>query len=97
MGRRRSVGWAAEFVVGGVWRYAVPELLFEATQLGHVVHGVVKRWLAAETRSEEMADRLREIEATHWKSRMFVVALEDDLAVWVLGAGRCVCRAAGRG
>ena len=66
----------AEFVTGRL--PAVPELLFEVTSLD-VVHGLVKRWLAAETRSEDMAQRLGEIEATHWKSRMFIVDLDDGL------------------
>ena len=64
----------AEFVTGRL--PGVPELLVEVTQLD-VVRGIVERWLAADVRSEEMASRLTEIEATHWKSRMFVVDLGD--------------------
>ena len=65
-----------EFVTGRM--PAVPELLVEVTSLD-VVHGTVKRWLAAEARTEEVAARLGEVEATHWKSRMFTVDLEDGL------------------
>ena len=67
----------AEFVTGRL--PAVPELLVEVTSLD-VVHAAVKRWLAAEVRSEQVASRLSEIEATHWGSRMFVVDLDGSVA-----------------
>jgi len=65
-----------EFVTGRP--PAVPELLIECTQLD-IVHGIVKRWLAAETRSEEIGGRLTGIAETHWKSRLFTVDLGDGL------------------
>ncbi len=57
-----------EFVTGRM--PAVPELLVEVTQLDRV-HGMVKRWAAAETRSEELASVIGEVAETHWKSRLF--------------------------
>ncbi|MGI4853761.1 MAG: 6,7-dimethyl-8-ribityllumazine synthase [Janthinobacterium lividum] len=66
----------AEFVTGRA--PAVPELLVEVTSLD-VVHGTVKRWLGADVRTEDLASRLGEIEDTHWKSRMFIVAVDSDL------------------
>lgn len=57
---------------------AVPELLVEVTQLDNV-HSTVKRWLGAELRSEDVPDRLSEIQDTHWKSRMFTATLADGL------------------
>jgi 6,7-dimethyl-8-ribityllumazine synthase len=66
----------AEFVTGRL--PAVPELLVECTQLD-IVHGIVKRWLSAEARTEEVAARLGKVEATHWKSRMFTVELGGGL------------------
>ncbi|AFL89963.1 6,7-dimethyl-8-ribityllumazine synthase [Terriglobus roseus DSM 18391] len=59
-----------EFVTGRP--PAVPELLVECTQI-EIVHGVVKRWLAA----EELGSRLSDVVETHWKSRMFTVDLSD--------------------
>lgn len=66
----------AEFVTGRL--PAVPELLIECTQLD-IVHGIVKRWLSAELRTEEISGRLSGISETHWKSRLFTVHLGDDL------------------
>jgi 6,7-dimethyl-8-ribityllumazine synthase len=66
----------AEFVTGRL--PAVPELLVEATQLD-IVHGIVKRWLSADLRTEEVDARLTAIEPTHWKSRLFTVDLGDGL------------------
>lgn len=65
-----------EFVVGRP--PAVPELLVEVTSLD-VVHGTVKRWLDAENGTEPPSAKLSEVEATHWKSRMFTLALGDGL------------------
>ncbi|SEC18698.1 6,7-dimethyl-8-ribityllumazine synthase [Terriglobus roseus] len=66
----------AEFVTGRM--PGVPELLVECTQID-IVHGIVKRWLAAEARTEEISLRLSEVVETHWKSRMFTVDLSDSL------------------
>ncbi len=57
---------------------AVPELLVEVTQLD-AVHGAVKQWMTAEFRTDEIAFRLSDVEATHWRSRMFVADLEHGL------------------
>jgi 6,7-dimethyl-8-ribityllumazine synthase len=65
-----------EFVTGRP--PAVPELLVEVTQLD-IVHGIVKRWLSATLRTEEVATQLSAIEPTHWQSRIFTVDLGDDL------------------
>ena len=51
---------------------AVPLLLVEVTSLD-VVHAAVKRWLAGWTPTKELSELLGEVEATHWKSRMFSV------------------------
>lgn len=61
-----------EFVTGRL--PAVPELLVEVTQLD-VVHGVVKRWAALDTRSEEIGSVVGEVAETHWKSRMFTATI----------------------
>ena len=61
-----------EFVTGRM--PAVPELLVEVTALD-AVHGIVKRWLAADARSEEIASLLGEIAPTHWKSRLFTAEI----------------------
>lgn len=66
----------AEFVTGRL--PAVPELLIECTQLD-IVHGIVKRWLSTEVRTEEISGRLSGISETHWNSRLFTVHLGDDL------------------
>lgn len=66
----------AEFVTGRA--PAVPELLVEVTALD-VVHGMVKRWLSADVRTEEIASRLSEIQDTHWRSRLFTVTVDDGL------------------
>ena len=61
-----------EFVTGRL--PAVPELLVEVTQLD-LVHGIVKRWAAAETRTEELGSVVGEISGTHWKSRLFTAEI----------------------
>jgi 6,7-dimethyl-8-ribityllumazine synthase len=66
----------AEFVTGRL--PAVPELLIECTQLD-IVHGIVKRWLLAEARTEDIAEWLSDVMTTHWKSRMFTLSLGDGL------------------
>ena len=65
-----------EFVTGRP--PAVPELLVEVTQLD-IVHGIVKRWLSADLRTEEVDTQLTAIEPTHWKSRLFTADLGDGL------------------
>ena len=61
-----------EFVTGRA--PAVPELLVEVTQLD-LVHSIVKRWAAVETRSEELHTALGDIAETHWKSRLFTAEI----------------------
>ncbi|GAA3755868.1 6,7-dimethyl-8-ribityllumazine synthase [Terriglobus aquaticus] len=61
-----------EFVTGRL--PAVPELLVEVTQLD-LVHGIVKRWAAAEVRSEDLPQVVGEIADTHWKSRLFTAEI----------------------
>ena len=51
---------------------ATPELLVEVTELEHV-HAAVKRWIG------EGAEKLGEVTATHWDSRMFTVDLGEGL------------------
>jgi 6,7-dimethyl-8-ribityllumazine synthase len=80
-GTGRGASWLApvgnaEFVTGRL--PAVPELLVECTQID-MVHGIVKRWLSAEARTEEVAAKLSAVTETHWKSRMFTVDLGDAL------------------
>ena len=53
---------------------SVPRLLIEATQL-EAVHGAVHRWAAAEGSAAAVGD----LEATHWNSRMFTLALPGGL------------------
>ncbi len=66
----------AEFVTGRL--PAVPELLVEVTALD-TIHSIVKRWLSVDVRLQEVGARLTDVEETHWKSRMFIVDLEDGL------------------
>ena len=65
-----------EFVTGRA--PAVPELLVECTQLD-IVHSIVKRWLSADARSEDIAAKLSDVQDTHWKSRLFTVDLGEGL------------------
>jgi 6,7-dimethyl-8-ribityllumazine synthase len=53
---------------------AVPKILVEVTQLDHV-YAAVERWIAAEA----VGTRLGAVQATHWKSRLFTVALSDGV------------------
>ncbi len=55
---------------------AVPRILVEVTQLDHV-YAAVKSWAEA----EGGAASLREVEDTHWNSRMFTVRLAAALEV----------------
>ncbi len=86
LGFERGTGWKAEDGEGAAFLApvgnlelvtgkmpAAPELLVEVTQLDHV-HGAVKEWLAG-------AAGLRDVEATHWGSRMFVVELGAGLTL----------------
>lgn len=61
-----------EFVTGRL--PAVPELLVEVTQLD-TVHGIVRRWAAVETRTEELASVVSDITETHWSSRLFTAEI----------------------
>lgn len=61
-----------EFVTGRM--PTVPELLVEVTQLD-LVHGIVERWAAAETRSEDLATVVSPVAETHWKSRLFTAEI----------------------
>lgn len=57
---------------------AAPMLLVETTQLD-AVHTAVRNWVSARARSEEIAERVSEVEATHWNSRLFTAELVDGL------------------
>ncbi len=59
---------------------ATPSILIEVTQLDHI-HALVKSWMLAEFRTEEVATRLTGPEATHWNSRMVTAQLADCLTV----------------
>jgi 6,7-dimethyl-8-ribityllumazine synthase len=59
---------------------AVPPLLVEVTQLDHV-HTVVRQWMLATHRTEEVATLLSTPELTHWNSRLFTVQLTPALRV----------------
>ena len=59
---------------------AVPRLLVEVTQLDQV-REAVERWMTARYRTEEMAQHLSAVAATHWKSRMFTLEIEAGLTL----------------
>jgi 6,7-dimethyl-8-ribityllumazine synthase len=59
---------------------AVPPILIEVTHLEEV-HRAVEQWMAANYRSEEVAELLSVVVPTHWKSRLFTVKLDPSLAV----------------
>lgn len=67
-----------EFVTGR--QPAVPELLVEVTSLD-VVHGIVRKWLASDLRTEEIPGRLSEAAETGWNSRLFTAELLPGLTV----------------
>jgi 6,7-dimethyl-8-ribityllumazine synthase len=59
---------------------AVPPVLIEVTQIDQV-RAAVERWMIANYRTEEIAERLTEAAVTHWRSRLFTVTLEPGLAL----------------
>ena len=59
---------------------AVPPILIEVTQLDQV-RAAVEHWMIANYRTEEVAERLTEVAATHWGSRLFTVTLEPGLVL----------------
>jgi 6,7-dimethyl-8-ribityllumazine synthase len=59
---------------------AVPPVLIEVTQLDQV-RSVVHHWMAVSYRTEEIAERLTEVAATHWNSRLFTLTLEPGLVL----------------
>jgi 6,7-dimethyl-8-ribityllumazine synthase len=67
-----------EFVTGRL--PAVPPVLVEVSNL-EAVHAVVKQWLLAVRRTEEVAVLLSEPELTHWNSRLFTAQLTQGLKV----------------
>ena len=59
---------------------AEASLLVEVTGLD-AVHAVVRSWMAADLRSEEVAARLSDAALTHWNSRLFTAELAQGLQV----------------
>ena len=59
---------------------AVPPILIEVTQLDQV-RAVVEEWMKANCKAEEVGERPSEVAPTHWKSRLFTVALDPSLLV----------------
>jgi 6,7-dimethyl-8-ribityllumazine synthase len=59
---------------------AVPPVLVEVTQLDQV-HQAVQQWMIANYRTEEIAQLLSEVAATHWNSRLFTVTLDSSLVL----------------
>jgi 6,7-dimethyl-8-ribityllumazine synthase len=59
---------------------AVPPILVEVTQLDQM-RAAVERWMIANYRSEEVGERLTEVAATHWRSRLFTATLEPGLVL----------------
>ncbi len=59
---------------------AVPPVLVEVTQLDQV-HAVVQQWMIANHRSEEVAQLLSNVAATHWNSRLFTVTLDSSFVL----------------
>jgi 6,7-dimethyl-8-ribityllumazine synthase len=57
---------------------AVSPVLIEVTQLDQV-RAVVAQWMEANRSAEEVAELLSEVAPTHWKSRLFTVALDPSL------------------
>ena len=57
---------------------AVSPVLIEVTQLDQV-RAVVAQWMEANHSAEEVAELLSEVAPTHWKSRLFTVALDPSL------------------
>jgi 6,7-dimethyl-8-ribityllumazine synthase len=57
---------------------AVPPLLIEVTQLDQV-HAIVRQWMLAAYRTEELETLLTAPELTHWNSRLFTAQLTPSL------------------
>ena len=58
----------------------VPPLLVEVTQID-AVRAAIERWMMAEYRTEEIAAKLSQVEATHWNSRLMTVELGEGLTL----------------
>jgi len=67
-----------ELVTGRV--PAVPRILVEVTQLDHV-HAAVAKWIESERAASASVSELSAIDATHWDSRLFRVALAEGLEI----------------
>src|ERR1700722_4675517 len=67
-----------EFVTGRL--PAVPPILVEVTALDSV-HAIVKQWMIAHMRTEDVAARLGAAELTHWNSRLFTATIAPDLTL----------------
>ena len=59
---------------------AVPPVLIEVTQIDQV-RQVIEQWMIANYRTEEVAQLLSVVAPTHWKSRLFTVALDSSLTL----------------
>jgi 6,7-dimethyl-8-ribityllumazine synthase len=59
---------------------SVPAILIEVSQLDSV-HALVRSWMLAHHRTEEVALRLSEPALTHWNSRLFTVELAATLTL----------------
>ncbi|MDP9051259.1 MAG: 6,7-dimethyl-8-ribityllumazine synthase [Acidobacteriota bacterium] len=59
---------------------AVPPVLVEVTQLEQI-HSAVHQWMVASHRTEEVAELLSSVVATHWNSRLFTVTLDASLVL----------------
>jgi 6,7-dimethyl-8-ribityllumazine synthase len=59
---------------------ATPNILIETTQL-EGVYAVVRTWMAANFRTEEVVVRLTAPAATHWNSRLFTADLAPGLKI----------------
>lgn len=59
---------------------AVPPVLVEVTQLD-AVRTAIQQWMLASFRTEEVAAKLSEVQATHWNSRMVTVELTESLTL----------------
>lgn len=59
---------------------AVPPVLVEVTQLD-AVRTAIQQWMLVSFRTEEVAAKLSEVQATHWNSRMVTVELTESLTL----------------
>ena len=58
----------------------VPPILIEVTQLDQV-RAAVEQWMIANYRTEEVAQLLSGVAATHWNSRLFTIAVDPALTL----------------